>query len=344
MEDINIIIRSICQDLYDNLRYNNSSFSRLKSKKYLRMLNSINKKYDYCYVENIRDELGIVYKNYSVFCRKKEYENNLKTLEDIKKMYFKMCNLIEEILLGNTAKIVYSEYKDIENYINELEHTYGGQTERYIKKLSKKSLGKEQLEILKIYKDKSKIISEKKRCIINILNLKLDQWNSKYKRTEDVKILYNSENAEYIFIYKNNEKCMKKKRFRFKHTFSDIEKLQKSAIKNLKMMNFGISIYEELNIEEHNVKYLDPFILTIFIEEGFLDYAKMYIRQLRSGSKGRQYQLPFKITYNIDEDFNNGIMTPVRNEIMAIIAERNALSVAELKHVKKRNIVKKKIG
>ena len=37
-------------------------------------------------------------------------------------------------------------------------------------------------------------------------------------------------------------------------------------------------------------------------------------------------------------------MTPVRNEIMAIIAERNALSVAELKHVKKRNIVKKKIG
>ena len=71
LEDINIIIRSICQDLYDNLRYNSSSFSRLKSKKYLKMLDSINKKYDYCYVEIIRDELGIVYKNYSVFCRKK---------------------------------------------------------------------------------------------------------------------------------------------------------------------------------------------------------------------------------------------------------------------------------
>ena len=345
MEDINIIIRSICQDLYDNLRYNSSSFSRLKSKKYLKMLDSINKKYDYCYVEIIRDELGIVYKNYSVFCRKKEYENNLKTIEDIKKMYFKMCNFIEEILLGNTAKILYSEYKNIENYIEELEHTYGGQTEKYIKKLSRKSLGKERVEIAKICKDKSKIISEKKRCVIYILKSKLDEWNNKYKRKEDVKILYNSEKAEHIFIVKNkNGKCIKRKRYRFKPTFSDIEVLQKKAIKNLKSMNFGISIYEELNIEEQNIKYIDPFILTIFIEEGYLDYAKLYIRQLHTGSKSKQDQLPFKIRDNIDENFNNGVMTPMRNEIIAIIAERSALSVANVKKIKNNKITKKKIG
>ena len=42
-----------------------------------------------------------------------------------------------------------------------------------------------------------------------------------------------------------------------------------------------------------------------------------------------KYNLPFKIIYNIDENFKNGILTPIRNEIMAIIAERNSLSVAE---------------
>lgn len=76
MEDINVIIRSICQDLYENLRYNNSIFANYKSLKYLKKLRKINITTDYKYAENIRDEIGILYKNYIVFCRKKEYENH----------------------------------------------------------------------------------------------------------------------------------------------------------------------------------------------------------------------------------------------------------------------------
>ena len=87
-------------------------------------------------------------------------------------------------------------------------------------------------------------------------------------------------------------------------------------------MNFGISIFEELNISEDCFKYIDPFVLTIFIEEGNLDYAKLYLRQLNGESQSKKYKLPFKIIYNIDEDFQNGRLTPIRNEIIAIIAER----------------------
>ena len=245
MEDINIIIRSICQDLYENLRHNNSIFSKLKSKKYLFKLKNINKKTEYNYAEIIRDELGILYKNYMVFSKKEEYENNVKIISDIKKMYIEVSYILEQLLMHNGPKITYTEYKNLEIYIKELESTYGGQTEKYIKKLSKKRLGVQKKEIKKIYKDKSKIISEKKRNVIYILMNKLNEWNGKYKKESNIKIIYNSPKAEYTFIEKSNHSLIKKKKYRFKTKFSDIGQLQKNAIKNLKKMNFGISIYEE---------------------------------------------------------------------------------------------------
>ena len=342
MEDINVIIRSICQDLYENLRYNNSIFANYKSLKYLKKLRKINITTDYKYAENIRDEIGILYKNYIVFCRKKEYENHSKIIEEIKKMYFEISYSIEQLLVNDGIKYTYKEYKNLDDYINRLKSSYGGQTEKYIKKLSKKNIGTQKKEIKRIYNDKSKIISEKKRNVIKILEEKLNAWNSKYVGKNNIKIEYNSKNAEYIVTQKVNDEIVKKKKYKFKSKFSDIEQLQKKAIKNLRQMNFGISIFEELNISEDCFKYIDPFALTIFIEEGNLDYAKLYLRQLNGESQSKKYKLPFKIIYNIDEDFQNGRLTPIRNEIIAIIAERNALFVAEIKKVK--SLKKAKIG
>lgn len=338
MEDINIIIRSICQDLYENLRHDHSIFSKAKSKKYLYNLKKLNKDTDYKYAEVIRDELGILYKNYMVFSKKQEYENNSKIISSIKKMYIDVSYILEQFLMNNGAKIAYPEYKNLEKYIKELNSTYGGQTQKYIKRLSRRKLGVQKKEIKAIYKDKSKIISEKKKSVILVLKSKLDKWNGKYKKSVDVKLTYNSAKAEYIFIKKCDNSSIKKRKYRFKTNFSDIEQLQKNAIKNLKKMNFGISIYEELNIEEDCLKYVDPFILTIFIQEGYLDYAKIYIRQINGESKNKKYNLPFKIIYNIDENPKNGALTPVRNEIMAIIAERSSLSVAELRRKNNSNI------
>ena len=103
--------------------------------------------------------------------------------------------------------------------------------EKYIKKLSKKNIGTQKKEIKRIYNDKSKIISEKKRNVIKILEEKLNAWNSKYVGKNNIKIEYNSKNAEYIFTQKINDEIVKKKRYKFKSKFSDIEQLQKKAIK-----------------------------------------------------------------------------------------------------------------
>lgn len=338
MEDINIIIRSICQDLYENLRHNHSIFSSIKSQIYLSKLKIINIKNDYKYLEIIRDELGLLYKNYMVFCKKQEYDNNSKILKEIKKMYSKMCYELEQLIVGNSVEISYGECKYLDQYIKKLESTYGGQTQKYIKKLSKKRLGKERKEIKNICKDKSKIISEKKKAVSNILKNKLEKWNYRYKREKEIDIIYDSETAEYTFIKMSGDTILKKKKFRFKTNFSDIEKLQKSAIKKSKQLNFGISVYEELKLKESYLKYVDPFILTIFVEQGYLDYAKMYLRALNGDSKIKKSQLPFKIKYKINENFSQGKLTPVRNEIIAIIADRNSLTVAEIEKYINNNI------
>lgn len=340
MEDINIIIRSICQDLYENLRHNHSLFSSTKSRMYLTKLKLINDKTDYKYVEIIRDELGLLYKNYMVFCKKQEYDNNLKILNEVKKMYSKLCYELEQLFIGNGACISYSECKNLDNYIKKLDSTYGGQTEKYIRKLSKKRLGAQKKEIKDVYDDRSKIIAEKKKIVMSILKDKMEKWNYRYKREKEIDIIYNSENAEYLFIKMDGNTCLKRKKFKFRTNFSDIEKLQKSAIKKLKQLNFGISVYEELKLKEECLKYVDPFILTIFVEEGYLDYAKMYLRLLNGESKIKKSQLPFGIKYNINEDFSKGELTPVRNEIIAILADRNALNVAEIKKYTNNNIRK----
>lgn len=340
MEDINIIIRSICQDLYENLRHNHSMFSSIKSRMYLSKLKLINLRTDYKYVEIIRDELGLLYKNYMVFCKKQEYDNNLKILKEVKNMYSKLCFELEQLIVGNGAAIAYSECKHLDDYIKKLNSTYGGQTEKYIKKLSKKRLGVQRKQIKNIYKDKSKIITEKKKAVTNILQDKLEKWNYRYKREKEIDIIYNSEDAEYTFIKMDGNTCLKKKKFKFKNNFSDIEKLQKSAIKKLKQLNFGMSVYEELKLKEICLKYVDPFVLTIFVEEGYLDYAKMYLRALNGESRIKKSQLPFRIKYKINENFSKGKLTPVRNEIIAIIADRNALTVAEIEKYINNNIRK----
>lgn len=333
MENIDVIIRNVCQELYDNLRHNNSIFSHIKSTRYIKKLEKINIRSDYKYSELIRDEIGLLYKNYMVFCKKEEYDSNINIIRKIYNMYVDLCMQIEEFLVGNESRANVSEYRKIEDYIRILDKTYGGQTHKYIKKLSKKKLGAQANQIKNVYKDKSKIISEKKKDVMNILQEKLDRWNGVTKKERNIEIVYNSENAEYIIVKLKNHSITGRKKLRFKPNFADIDALRQKALKNLKQLNFNIDIYKELNINKTMLKYADPFILSIFCSENYLDYAKIYLRQISGNTNIKKEQLPFKIKYKINKNYYTGKMTPVRNEIMAIIAERSSLTVAYLKNI-----------
>lgn len=337
MEDINVIIRVTCQELYDNLRNNHSIFSELKSMMYMKKLNKINENNEYRCTEIIRDEIGLIYKNYMVFCKKNEYDENRNSLRKIYEMYTNLCIQQEQCLIGNGDFNKYSEYKNIENYIKKLNSTYGGQTEKYLRKLSKKNLGPQKLVLKDLCKDKSMIMTEKKRVAIQLLEEKLNNWNNRYQNEKNLKIVYDSSKAEYILYTMNKDKCIGKKIIKFKTNFDDIEVLQDNALRKLRQLNFGIDVKGELKANRSTLKYMDPFIISTLCQENYLDYAKIYLRSLSGNSNYKKAQLPFKIVYNIDKDYTKGKMTPVRNEIIAIIAERSNLTVGYISDCDRKN-------
>lgn len=344
MEDFDVVIRKICQELYNNLRHNQSIFPGLKAKIQLNKLNNINKKTDYIYNQLIRDEIGLVYKNYTVFCKKQEYDNNIYIMKKILRFYKLLCCNAEQFLIGQQERLTVKEYKELENVIKTLDSTYGGQTEKYLKRLGKKKIGFQDKKIRKIIADKSKIISEKKREIISLLQKRLDVWNGNYSVSKLFEIEYNYESAEYVLKRIKDGKVCSKKRFKFKTNFSDIDKLREKAIKKLRHINFNVDIFDELNIKKNSVKYMDPFLLTIISDENYLDCAKLYLKLVSGSTTTSINQLPFKITYKINMDFSKGKMTPKRNEIIAIIAERSALTVARTEYVKKVDKYKVMVG
>lgn len=334
-KDSEMIIRSICQDLYENLRHNSSAFSKIKSRRYLSKLKSYNKKTDGEHAEDIRDNIGILYKNYMVFSKKEEYENNADIILKIIKIYTELCNSIEQSKLGNVEKVALSKRKKIEKYITELEATYGGQTEKYIKKLTKKHcIGKQRKAIVALYKDKSKITATKKKEVLSILRGKVH----KEEAVQDVKIMYNCLKAEYVFIRKEQDKIVEKKKYRFNQNFSDIEKLQRKALNNFRQLNFSIDPVQEIKADKNCLKYLDPFILNIFVQEEYLDYAKIYLKKINGNIDLRKEKLPFKIVYQIDENIKHGALTPTRNRIINILAQRAGLSIAEVRRVKTKSV------
>lgn len=48
-------------------------------------------------------------------------------------MYFEISYSIEQLLVNDGIKYTYKEYKNLDDYINRLKSSYGGQTEKYIK-------------------------------------------------------------------------------------------------------------------------------------------------------------------------------------------------------------------
>ena len=79
-------------------------------------------------------------------------------------MYFEISYSIEQLLVNDGIKYTYKEYKNLDDYINRLKSSYGGQTEKYIKKLSKKNIGTQKKEIKRIKENNKEKVYLKQEC------------------------------------------------------------------------------------------------------------------------------------------------------------------------------------
>lgn len=263
------------------------------------------------------------------------YEEQLNTIcKDIQKSFTYKINTISSLKTKQCLRRIKKLNRQTNNqHIEELRYVIGRTKQSYNKycrdnnyipdpEVSKKI----KETFIKLSRKTIKINTKKQ----NVLN----------KGTE-IKIEYNSDRGSYLVSnYKNNNLTQVKE---FK--VQDIKKLgkkRKNVLNRLKHLNFGISIFDELEVNERDVYKINPDIVHIFLNEGKVDYAKMYIKEVLGGTTIHK---PFEIKYVLNKDLKQGVFSYEENKNMKKMArlDRIANELVIVGKKKQKTIIKPKV-
>lgn len=175
------------------------------------------------------------------------------------------------------------------------------QTEKYIKRLIKLNsktknehideiasvIGRSKYEYKKYCSEHNYISDPYVNKKIKEAYIKLSQKSIKIKTSRKnvknnpikLEIEYNSDRGSYNVIYENNGKVYDAKQYTIKN-IKNIDAKRARVLKELTAANYGINIFDELQVKESNFKRVNPDIIHILIQEGRTDYAKMYVKEV----------------------------------------------------------------
>lgn len=160
-------------------------------------------------------------------------------------------------------------------------------------------------------------------CKLSKKQLKINTNKSKIlKDGEYLQIEYNYKKGSYALTYLKNDKLANFKEYKNKN-IRNLDAKREKVIEELKRINYGIDVFEELEIDEDKVYKVNPDIIHILISEGKIDYAKMYIKEVVGGEFKNK---PFEIKYILDKNFNNGVFSFDENKAMMKMAKRDSLA------------------
>ena len=142
------------------------------------------------------------------------------------------------------------------------------------------------------------------------------------KMSEKFDIEYNSNRGSYIFKITNNGKTTYSKEYRIKN-LKNLNAKRRHAIERLERANFGLNIFDELEVNEKNVYKINPDILHILLNEGKVDFAKLYIKEVLGGETLNN---PLKIKYVLNRDIKEGKFSPEENKAMKKMARLDRLA------------------
>jgi len=157
----------------------------------------------------------------------------------------------------------------------------------------------------------------------------------------DFKIEYNSDKGLYEIAYLKNGQQVKSKEYKVKN-IKNLDSKRKMVLDRLKKLNYGISIFKELGIEKDKFYKVNPDIIHILLNEGKLDYAKMYIKEV----VGREpLHKPFEIKYVLNRNVKQGVFSAEENKAMKKMAkeDRLATNLVIFSSKKKKEIAKPQI-
>ncbi|MBR4260774.1 MAG: hypothetical protein IKQ33_02325 [Clostridia bacterium] len=164
-----------------------------------------------------------------------------------------------------------------------------------------------------------------KEAYIKLSNkaMKLEEREAKRnKNIKNTQIEYNSNRGSYMFNTIENGTVVNSKEYKI----NDIKHLgakRAMVLKRLRHMNFGVNIFDELEIDERNFYKINPDIVNIFLNEGQISNAKMYIKEVVGGETIHK---PFEIRYVLNRNLNKGVFSPEENKNMKQMAKTDRLA------------------
>lgn len=214
-------------------------------------------------------------------------------------------------------------------YINKIVKLNKETDNRYIAEL-RYVLGRTKLEYKKYCKQNNYypdvVVSRKIReayIKLSKKSLKLQTKQSNIDMLkEKVDIEYNSDRGSYVFRKVEDGQIKYSKEYRINNV-KNLEAKRRHAIERLRRINFGINIFDELEISEKKLYKINPDIVHILINEGKIDYAKLYIKEVVGGESINN---PLKIKYMLNRDNKKGKFSREENRAMKKMARLDGLA------------------
>lgn len=245
-----------------------------------------------------------------------QYEQELKNIcQKIKKSFSIKFGMISALVTRkNINKIIKLNAKTKNKNINELIYVLGRTKLEYKKYCNKNNYYTDPYVNKKI---KEAYIKLSRKA------MKLETRKSFIKRKdENIEIEYNSDRGSYIYKSLQEDKVLSSKEY----TINNIKHLGSKrieAVKRLKQLNFGINVFEELGIDDRKFYKVNPDIIHILLNEGKINQAKIYIKEVLSGDKINN---PLKIKYVLNRDAKKGKFSSEENKNMKKMAKADRLA------------------
>lgn len=268
--------------------------------------------------------------------RQVNYEEQLnKICRDIQKSFTYKINTISSFKTKQCLRRLKKLNRQTKNQnIEEIRYVVGRTKQEYSKYCRNNN-----------YIPDSEVNKKIKETFIN-LSRKAIRINTKKQNVlnkgTDLKIEYNSDRGSYLVSNYKNNNLMQVKEFKVQ----DIKHLggkRKQVLDRLTHLNFGINIFDELEVDERDFYKINPDIIHILLNEGKVDYAKMYIKEVLDGTTINK---PFKIKYVLNRNLKSGVFSPEENKNMKKMArlDRIANELVIVGKKKQKNIAKPKMN
>ena len=266
-----------------------------------------------------------------------DYEEELgQIFHGLKKTYEGKDNIINELRIHHyIKKIVRLNRKTKNQHIDELMYLVG-RTKKQYKNFCRKNNCYTNPYMNKAIKKAFTKLSRK--------SIAMKTKRSTFKKNGlDMKIEYSSEKGTYEVrrIQKDGTelvKCYKMKNIK------NINRKRKIILEKLKRMNYGIDIFDELDVDESKSYRLNPDIIHILLREGKIDYAKMYIKDVLNDNS--IMHKPFEVKYELHRDLSRGAFSYEENKAMKrmVKLDRVATNLVIIGTKKRKEIAKTKVS